>query len=100
MSNISKASNYGIESFWIGFIMTNGLAISLVFFAGLAAFCWDLVGVTRAATGLLLFYFFAVASTSVSLSAKTCLFGMFVVLVLTMMRREPGTRSAFAGARR
>ena len=92
--------NYGIESFWIGFIMTNGLAISLIFFAGLAAFCWDLVSVTRPATGLLLFYFFAVASTSVSLSVKTCLFGMFVLLVLTLMRREPGSRSAFAGARR
>jgi hypothetical protein len=92
--------NYGIESFWIGFIMTNGLAISLIFFAGLAAFCWDLVSTTRAATGLLLFSFFLVASTSVSLSVKTCLFAMFVVLILTLMRREPGKQPAFAGARR
>lgn len=92
--------NYGIESFWIGFIMTNGLAISLIFFAGLVAFSWNLVGATRAATGLLLFFFFAVASTSVSLSAKNCLFGMFVVLILTMMRREPRKHAACAGARR
>jgi hypothetical protein len=92
--------NYGIESFWIGFIMTNGLAISLIFFAGLAAFCWDLISVTRVATGLLLFYFFAVASTSVSLSAKNCLFAMFAMLILTMLRREPGPRPAVAGARR
>ena len=92
--------DYGIESFWIGFILTDGLAISLIFFVGLAAFCWDLVRVTRLTTGLLLFSFFAVASTSVSLSVKTPLFGMFVVLILTLMRGgEPGA-PAFAGARR
>jgi hypothetical protein len=91
--------NYGIESFWVGFILTDGLAISLIFFAGLAAFCWQLIRATRPATGLLLFSFFAVASTSVSLSVKTPLFAMFIVLILTLMRRNEGG-TAFAGTRR
>ncbi|HWG04175.1 MAG TPA: VpsF family polysaccharide biosynthesis protein, partial [Beijerinckiaceae bacterium] len=91
--------DYGIESFWIGFILTDGLAISLIFFAGLAAFCWDLVRVTRPATSLLLFFFFVVASTSVSLSVKTPLFAMLIVLLLGLMRHSRPERK-LAGARR
>jgi len=40
----------GIESFWIAFILMNGLAISAVFFLAMAGFSWKLVTATRSAT--------------------------------------------------
>jgi hypothetical protein len=78
--------NYGIESFWVSFILEHGLIISLIFFAGLAAFCVDLARATRPATILLLVHFFGVASSSISLTAKSCTFGLFVAIVMYMMR--------------
>ncbi len=84
---------YGIESFWIGFIMLNGLVVSFIFFFGLAAFSWKIAAVTRPATYILLVYFYLIASTSVSMSSKTLSLGLFVAAVLILMRRD-----AMAGA--
>ena len=85
----TEGIEYGIESFWVAFILTNGIAMSVIFFLALFAFSWQLVAVTRIESAILLVYFYLLASTSVSLSAKTCSFGMFVIMVLTMMRVDP-----------
>ncbi len=77
---------YGIESFWIAFIIMNGLVVSLVFFVGLIAFSLRLAFVTRPSTYVLLGFFYFTVSTSVSISAKTTAFGAYVALVLLMMR--------------
>ncbi len=82
----TEGIEYGIESFWVAFILTNGVAMSMIFFLALFAFSWQLVTATRINTVILLIYFYLLASTSVSLSAKTCSFGMFVIMILTMMR--------------
>ena len=88
---------YGIESFWVAFVLMNGLAVSLVFFAGLAAFSWRLFIDTRPATLTLLFYYYFIASTSVSMSSKTCALGIFATMILTMMRAYgPGLKPAAA----
>ncbi len=78
----------GIESFWIAFVLSYGLIISAVFFTGLIFFLADVAGALRAGGGLIILYYMLVASTSVSLSAKVTNFGMFLALLLVMMRRE------------
>jgi hypothetical protein len=93
----TEGIEYGIESFWVAFILMNGLAMSLLFFVALGAFCWRLWMSTRPATSLLLFFFFFLASTSVSISAKTCAFGMFTAMTLTMMRALPARPGGRAG---
>ena len=80
---------YGIESFWIGFMMTHGIFMSVFFFAALGCFSWQLVKETRSGTITMLAFYFIVASTAVSMSAKTTIFGMFTAMALLMMRREP-----------
>ena len=82
----------GIESFWVGFILAHGAIMATVFFLGLAAFCWQLVNQTRRELWLVLLFYFLVASTSVSLSVKTCTFAMFVAMALSLLR--PPARQA------
>ena len=82
---------FGIESFWVGFIFAHGAIMATLFFIGLGAFCWQLVRKTRPETAMLLIFFFLVASTSVSLSVKTLSFAMFVSLAMTMLRADPPT---------
>jgi len=80
--------DFGIESFWVSFVLSYGLIPGVALFAGLFLFCRDIVRVTRPATAWILVFFFAVASTSVSLSAKTPLFAILVMMVLVLMRRR------------
>ncbi len=80
---------FGIESFWVGFIFAHGAIMATLFFIGLGAFCWQLVRKTRPETTMLLIFFFLVASTSVSLSVKTLSFAMFVSLAMVMLRADP-----------
>ena len=81
----TEGIEYGLESFFVSFILTYGLVVSLMFFVGLAAFCADVVRASRPRAWTLFLFFFLVASTSVILSAKTCTFGMFVALTLLML---------------
>jgi hypothetical protein len=80
---------YGIESFWIGFIVQNGLVVSFLFFIALGAFSWRLAFVT---------------SSSVSMSSKTCAFAIFTATALILMRTDradaPKRVALPAGARR
>ncbi len=86
---------FGIENFWIGFMMTHGILMSVFFFAALGIFCKQLVDLTRPAAVMLLIFYFIVASAAVSLSSKTTNFAMFAAMVLTLMRRDaPGMRRA------
>lgn len=80
---------YGLESFFVAYVLTYGLIASLVFFAGVAAFCRELVRASTPRASVPILFFFAVAATSVSLSAKTTAFGMLVALLLTMLRPAP-----------
>ncbi len=84
---------FGIESFWIAFILTYGIAISVPVFAALLLFCLALARTARPASVAVIAYFFLVASTSVSLSAKGTVFAVFVLLV-TVLLRWPARRGA------
>ncbi|MGL4325027.1 MAG: VpsF family polysaccharide biosynthesis protein [Beijerinckiaceae bacterium] len=90
--------DYGIESFWVATILSYGALISLIFFVGIFLYCYELVRSTSPSTWLPLMYFFGVASTSVSLSAKSCIFALFtaMVIVLSTQKSVPtGSRSAY-----
>ncbi len=80
--------DFGIESFWISFVLSYGLSPGLFFFAGLLAFCRDVVRSLRPGGTWVMVFFFAVASTSVSLSAKTPLFAVFILMLLVLMRKR------------
>jgi len=81
---------YGIESFWIALILLHGLVVSLIFFFALLVFCREVVISAGAGALLVFLYFFAVASTSVSLSAKSPVFAIMIVLVFVLSRRGIG----------
>ena len=87
--------DFGIESFWVSFVLNYGLIPGLAFFAGLFLFCRDVVRAIRPGGGWVLVFFFAVASTSVSLSAKTPLFAVLVLMLVVLLRRPS---AAAAGA--
>jgi len=79
---------HGLESFWVAFVLSYGLAVSLVFFAGLLAFLWDLVRSSSALALAPVIFFLLEATTSVSVSAKTTTFAMMVMLVMVFLRRD------------
>jgi hypothetical protein len=79
---------FGIESFWVGFVLTYGLIMSVVLIAGLAAFVVSVVRLSgRGALAVFSFYF-AGASTSTSLSSKTTSFAILTALILLVLRRQ------------
>jgi hypothetical protein len=87
--------DFGIESFWVSFVLDYGLIPSLAFFAALFLFCWDLLRAARPGTIWVLIFFFLVASTSVSLSAKSTIFAVLVLFIMTLLRlpqAEPVSR--------
>ena len=77
----------GIESFWVAFVLSYGLLPSALFFIGLFAFCLNIGLSIRPYAFVVFAFFFIVASTSVSLSAKSPIFGMVVAIQFIMLRR-------------
>jgi hypothetical protein len=94
---------FGIESFWVGFVLTYGAGIATVFFIGLAAFFVELLRMARASGWLLAGSFLVIISTSVSIAAKSTQLGLFTLLVLVLVGRlrryghDRETRASVAG---
>jgi len=84
---------FGIESFWIAFILSHGIIASLVFFAALAGFTRDCLREMNRGAIWTYIFFYAVASTSVSLAGKSPLLGTFTCMALILMRQSPLLRS-------
>ncbi len=78
--------DFGIESFWVAYVLSNGLIVATLFFLGLMVFCREILGRTRPGGIWVLAFFFIVASTSVSLSAKSPLMAIQILMLLTLMR--------------
>ncbi len=78
----------GLESFWLAFILSYGLVVSLIFFAGLLAFLWDLVKSSSPAAAALALFFLLEATTSVSVSAKTTTFAALTAIAMILLRGE------------
>lgn len=105
---------FGIESFWVSYVLSYGLIPSLVFFVALGFFSYDVIRNLRRGAVWLFVFFYAVASTSLSLSAKSPLLAVFTLIALVLMRpladeqpgaarprhRSPGGRPARAALAR
>jgi hypothetical protein len=85
---------YGIESFWVAMTLLHGVVVSFVFFAALFFFCREVVMSAGSGAFVVFLYFFAVASTSVSLSAKSPVFAIMVMLTFLLGDGSARTRPA------
>jgi hypothetical protein len=79
--------DFGIESFWISFVLSYGIIPGLAFFAALFLFCRDVLRAIRPGGIWVFVFFFLVASTSVSLSSKSTVFAELLLMMLVMLRR-------------
>src|SRR6185312_476275 len=91
--------DFGIESFWVSFVLNYGIIPGLAFFATLFLFCRDVVRAIRPGGVWVFVFFFLVASTSVSLSSKSTVFAELLLMMLVMFRR-PQTEMAHRSVRR
>ncbi len=82
----SHGLNFGIESFWVAFILSYGFIVSMIFFVGLFAFLYDVVKASSLAAIWPILYFLTVSSTSVSLSAKGTDLAFVVVFSLLLLK--------------
>lgn len=83
--------NLGIESFWVAMVLYNGFVVAIPFFVVLGVFCWQIARYAQTGPALwMLVSFFAVASASVSLSAKTPDFALLTLMILVLFRRPLG----------
>lgn len=78
---------FGIESFLVAFALQYGLLVAAMMLAGLGALCWSICQVAGRRAIAPLLVFFVTASTAVSISTKTTMFGMVVAIILLFMRR-------------
>lgn len=74
-----------IESFIVAFFAYYGAVTMVLFFAGLFAFCTEIIRVTGAPAVLPLAYFFIVSSTSTGIANKTIDLGMLTAMLLLFL---------------
>ena len=84
----SEGIELGLESFWIATIVSYGLLLSLIFFTSLALFCREVARAAGAGAWQVWLFFFIVASTSVSISAKTHTFGLIIAMMLVLLPKR------------
>lgn len=78
--------DFGIESFWVAFILTYGLVPSIPLFASLLLFGRDVVRASSKEAVWLAVFILAVASASTSLSSKTTVLTTSLIMILTLLR--------------
>lgn len=87
---------YGIESFVVAFVLHYGILPALFMFPTLFYFLYQLANATgHRSTGLVVFYFIIVALASVSLSSKSPILSVFVVMVLTLLSGQDRDAGSF-----
>jgi len=84
----------GVESFWLSFLLSHGLLVSLVIFAALLFFCRDLVRRTCPGAAWVLLYFVGVASLSLSLAGKSNVLTVVTLFVLVLLRASSSNRTS------
>lgn len=79
---------FGIESSWLGMVLTYGIIVTTMLTAGILAFLRSVLCASgRGALTVSLFYLVLV-SVSASLSGKTTTFAMVVVLIVLFLRKD------------
>jgi hypothetical protein len=79
---------FGIESSWIGLILTYGIFMGLMLMAGLVLFSLSLVRAAGRGAALVLVFYFVIVSSAATLSVKTTTLAMVTILILLFLRRD------------
>ncbi|SED62302.1 hypothetical protein SAMN05444161_3608 [Rhizobiales bacterium GAS191] len=95
----TEGTEYGIESFWVSFLLTYGAVPSLFFFLGFGAFLFDLSQHAHQGVGWVITYFLIVISGSLSIGDKTLALGALVITSMILLRLPETERAAFAWPR-
>ena len=82
----TEGIEFGIESFWLSFVLTYGAVPSLFFFLGFGAFCLDLARHAGKGSLWTIAYFLLVASGSLSIGGKTLALGALVIVNIILLR--------------
>lgn len=90
--------NYGIENFVVAFILAYGLLATVIFLPTLSLFCRAVSRHLRPNARWVFLYFFAVSLTSVSLSAKSPLLSLLIVMLMVLMRRNTTADERYGAA--
>ena len=85
---------FGIESSWLGLVLTYGAMVSALLVAGLLAFARSVVRRSARGGGLVMVLYFVLVSASATLSGKTTTFAMTVALIMLFLRSVPPGLSA------
>jgi hypothetical protein len=88
---------FGIESSWVGLILTYGLAVTLMIITGLLAFSRSVVRASGPGATFILVVFFLTVSGSASLSGKTTVFAATTVLIQLFLSRDGGAARQKSG---
>jgi hypothetical protein len=81
---------FGIESFWLAYILSYGAIVSVIFFIGLFAYLYDVIHSAGTKALWPLLYFFIVSSTYVSLSAKSTDLALAVAMAVLLLSTAEG----------
>jgi len=92
----TEGTEYGIESFWVSFVLTYGAVPSLLFFFGFGAFCLDLLRHAGKAGIWTIAYFLIVASGSLSIGGKTLALGALTIVNMILLRAPVSERGGLA----
>lgn len=79
----------GVESFWLSLVLFYGLLVTAVIVAALLLHCREIVRRSRPGAALVLIYFIAVSSLSVSLAGKSGILTIVTLMLLVLMRPQP-----------
>ena len=89
---------FGIESSWIGLILTYGLVVAGIVGGSLLAFFRSIVRASGGGAPLVLFYYFVLVSVTASLSGKTTTLAMEVALLILFLGQSGMARPFRAGS--
>jgi len=96
----TEGIEFGIESFWVSFVLTYGAVPSLFFFIGFGAFLVDLWRHAGKGAIWTIAYFLIVASGSLSIGGKTLALGALVMIDMVLLRAPRDERAEIAWPRR
>lgn len=88
----TEGTEYGIESFWFGFLFDYGLILSVFFFMGLGLFWFNLLQLKGKNGWVIMLFFVIVSSSAASLSVKSITFACFVAMFLLVFDSPPRLR--------
>lgn len=88
----TEGTEYGIESFWFGFLFDYGLILSGFFFIGLGLFWFHLLQLKGKNGWIVMLFYVVVSSAAASLSVKSITFAAFVALFLLVFDSPPRLR--------